>query len=293
MAGLVAQQDADLGQGILGGDRRGDRAGGLAEGLRGIGDELRRHLLRGQDIIGMTAGDEAARHAVVGRRLGRLGHHQPAFALDRPRAQGAVAAGTREHDTDGSLTLVLCQGAEEEVDRQTQPARRRGLEQAQRAVEERHVVTGRDDVGAVGFDPHAVLDLLDLHAGVALDQLGKDALVVRRKMLHQNEGHAGLDIARNGREEGLERGQAAGGGADADDGEGLCCAPLGRRSGGIRVLARVGRDRRYGRRRRLDGLGRGAVFRCRRRDVVSFVLGARRGHGWSPPGQWGQCIQRL
>jgi hypothetical protein len=173
--------------------------------------------------------------------------------------------------------LVLGQGAEEEVDRQTQPARRRGFEKAQRAVEQRHVVAGRDDVGTVGLDPHAVLDLLDLHAGVALDQLGQDAFVIGREMLHQNEGHAGLDIARNGREEGLERGQAAGGGTDADDGEGRRGTPLWRRPRGIRVLGCIDRCRRRLRNlRRRDG---------RRRDLRIVAPGPRLGHGYSPPGQ--------
>jgi hypothetical protein len=75
---------------------------------------------------------------------------------------------------------------------------------------------GRDDVGAVDRHRHAVLDLEDLHAGVAPDQVGEDALVVRGQMLHQYEGHAGIGVRRHAGEKRLKRSQAAGGGAHAD-----------------------------------------------------------------------------
>ena len=142
-----------------------------------------------------------------------------ALALDRPHAQRAVAAGAREHDADGPLALVLGQGAEEEVDRQAQAARRGRFQQVQRAIQKGHVVVGRDDVGAVGLHRHPVLDLEDLHAGVAPDQVGQDALVVRGQVLHQDKGHAGIGVGGHAGEEGLERRQPPGRRADADDGK--------------------------------------------------------------------------
>ncbi len=89
----------------------------------------------------------------------------------------------------------------------------------QRAVQKGHVAVGRDDVGAVGPDLHPVLDLEDLHPGVALDQVGEDALVVRGQVLHQDKGHAGIDVGGHGGEEGLKGRQPPGRSADADDGK--------------------------------------------------------------------------
>ena len=47
-----------------------------------------------------------------------------------------------------------------------------------------------------------------LCAGCGADQLGldpiPDALVVRRQVLHQHEGHARIGVGRHAREEGLE-----------------------------------------------------------------------------------------
>ena len=199
----------------------GGEAGGgvLPKAWADVGDELGRHLGRRQHVVHQAGGDGAARHAVVLGGFGVLRHDHAALALDRPHAQGAVAAGAGEHDADGPLVLVLGQGAEEEVDRQALAARRGRFQQLQRAVQKGHVAVGRDDVGAVGLDRHPVLDLEDLHAGVALDQVGEDALVVRGQVLHQDKGHAGIGVGGHAGKEGLERRQPPGRSADADDGE--------------------------------------------------------------------------
>lgn len=80
-------------------------------------------------------------------------------------------------------------------------------------------MVGRDDVGAVGPHHHPVLDLGDPHPGVALNQIGEEALVIRRQVLHQHKGH--IRIGRDGHpgKEGLEGRQPPGGRANADDGE--------------------------------------------------------------------------
>ena len=158
------------------------------------------------------------RHAVVFGGFGVLRHRHAAFALDRPHALGAVAAGAREHDADGPLALVLGQGAEEKVDRQAMAARRGGFQQLQRAVEKGHVPVGRDDIGAVGLDRHAVLDFEDLHAGITLDQFGEDALVVRGQVLHQDKSHAGIGVGGHAGKEGFKCRQPPGRRADADYG---------------------------------------------------------------------------
>ena len=186
--------------------------------MRDVGDELGRHLGRRQHIVHQAGGDGAARHAVVFGGFGVLRHRHAAFALDRPHPLGAVTAGAREHDADGPLALVLGQGAEEEVNRQTMAARRGGFQQLQRAVEKGHVPVRRDDVGAVGLDRHAVRDFEDLHAGIALDQFGEDALVVRGQVLHQDKGHAGIGVGGHAGKEGFECRQPPGRRADADYG---------------------------------------------------------------------------
>src|ERR1039457_723654 len=83
------------------------------------------------------------------------------------------------HDANRPLALILGQRAEEEVNRQTPPAGRHRFQQLQRAVQKSHVAIRRDDVGEVGLARHPILHLEDLHAGVAPDQVGEDALVVR------------------------------------------------------------------------------------------------------------------
>ena len=93
-----------------------------------------------------------------------------------------------------------------------------GFQQLERAVQKGHVAVGRDDVGAVGLHHHPVLDLEDLHAGVAPDEVGEDALVVRGQVLHQDKGHAGIGVGGHAGKEGLEGRQPPGRRADADDG---------------------------------------------------------------------------
>ena len=95
------------------------------------------------------------------------------------------------------------------------------FQQLQGAVQEGHVPVGRDDVGAVGLDRHPVLDLEDLHPGVAFDQVGKDALVVRGQVLHQDKGHAGIGIGGHGGKESFKGRQPPRRSADADDGKAL------------------------------------------------------------------------
>ena len=113
------------------------------------------------------------------------------------------------------------QGAEEKVNRQTLAARRDRFQQLQRAVKKGHVPVGWDDIGAVGLHRHPVLDLEDLHPGIALDQFGEDALVVRGQVLHQDKGHAALGVGGHAGKEGFERRQPPGRCADAHDGKAL------------------------------------------------------------------------
>ena len=190
------------------------------EGMARVGQQLRGHLGRRQHVVDQAGGDGAARHAVVLGRFGRLRDHHAAFALDR--AQPSVPSlPVPESTMQIARSCWACgQRAEEEVDRQPRPALRRRAEQVQRAVRQRQVAVGRDDVGAVAAAracrPRPRTPVI---ARVAPDQLGQDALVVGRQVLHQDESHAGGVVGRQRGEEGLEGGEAARRRADADDGE--------------------------------------------------------------------------
>ena len=91
--GLGAQQDEDLFQRVFDLGSRGlGGTGYFAERVGDVGDELGRHLGRRQYIVHQTGGDGAARHAVVLGGFGVLRHDHATLALDRPHAQGAIAA---------------------------------------------------------------------------------------------------------------------------------------------------------------------------------------------------------
>ena len=206
------------------GDRRAKgivvlRAGQLAECASDVGHELRRHLGRREHVVHQPGGNGAARHAVVLGRFGILCHRHAAPAFDRPHSLRAVAARAGEHDADSAFMLVLCERAEEEVDRQAMTARRGRFQQVKRTVQKGHVAVGRNDVGAVGLDRHPVFNLEDLHAGIALDQVGENAFMVRGQVLHQDKSHAGLGLGRHAGKESLTRRQPARRRADADDRE--------------------------------------------------------------------------
>src|SRR5665647_1353376 len=76
-----------------------------------------------------------------------------------------------------------------------------------------------NDVDTVGPDYQTIRDFEDLQAGIALDQFGKDAMVIRSKMLHQHKGHTRFFIGGHTGKEGFKSGKTTSGSADADDGE--------------------------------------------------------------------------
>lgn len=79
-------------------------------------------------------------------------------------------------------TCRHCRGrrAKEEINRQAMAVRDRGLQQVRGAVRKGRISVGRDDIDAVGFAGHPVLDREDLHGGATLAGFGEDALVVGR-----------------------------------------------------------------------------------------------------------------
>jgi len=220
VTGLGPHQDENLFQGIFKlGRRNGVGAGCPAKGQGAVGHKLGGHLGRRELKIHQAGAKGTARHAVVFRGFWILGHHHAAFGFDRPHAKGAIAAGAREHDANGPLALILGQGPEKEIDGHAVAPGVRGLQQMQGAIQEGHVSTRRNDVGAVGLHHHAIFHLEDLHAGIAPNQIGKKAFVIRGQMLHQHKGHARIDLGGHPREKGLKGPQAARRRADAHDGK--------------------------------------------------------------------------
>jgi hypothetical protein len=158
----------------------------------------------------------------------------PAFSLMARQAQRAVAAHPGKDDGDAGRLLVLGERAEEKIDGQVQAPGRDLRQQVERPVQQRHVLAGGDHVDVVRLHGDAVLGLRHGHARRALEQLDEHPLVRRIEVLHDDEGH--VRLARHVLEEELERLQAAGRGADADDrkraartGDGGLPDPLGRR----------------------------------------------------------------
>ena len=130
-----------------------------------------------------------------------MNHNQSALALNSPYARRAVTAGAGKHNANRPLVLIVGQRPEEKVDRQPLTARRGRLQQLKRSVDESHVAVGRDDVDAVGLNRHSVLNLENRHAGVAPDQVGQNARMIRSQMLHQHKRHAGIRDSRHTGEE--------------------------------------------------------------------------------------------
>ena len=258
VAGLRPQQDDDLLEGamalVLVGQRGLDDQGDVLE----IGADLAGQQLHRADHVRQPGVNGAAGHAVeLGR--GRVLHEDhPRLALDGFETQRAVRAHARKNDANAALFQVIGQGAQKEINRQPQPARRGRIEQVQDPVQDGHVLVRRNHIDALRLNPGAVLDLHHLHAGGALQQLGHDALVRRVEVLDDDIGHAAA--WRHVAQEQFQRLQPPGGGADADDGKGA-----GRRRGG------GGRRRFAGAR---GGFLEAAFFHSHQCSVISHsVLG--------------------
>jgi len=81
----------------------------------------------------------------------------------------------------------------------------------------RHILVGGDDIDTVGFHPHPVSDLENLHIGDALEQFGHDTFVCRIKVLDDDKCDAAR--MRHMAQELFQRLQTASGGTDADNRE--------------------------------------------------------------------------
>ncbi len=157
-----------------------------------IGEDLPRQFVHRGHNIRQPGVNRAARHAVEFGRRRLLHQHHARLFLDGAQAQRAVGAHARKNHADAVLLLVLRQGAEEKINRQAQPARRRRFEQMQDAVQDGHVLVRRDHIDAVRLDQGAILDLDHFHAGGALEQFGHDAFARRVQMLDDDKSHAAV-----------------------------------------------------------------------------------------------------
>src|SRR5262245_2190315 len=193
-------------------DGENARVAGQANKL--FGDPFRRN-----DEINASGIDGAVWHAVVLRRFLILSEGNPAFSLDRFKSERAVRGRAREDHADGAVAFLSSQRAHEIVNRTVLPARLLARRQAQRAFCDGHVRVGWDDINAVWFDAHTMLDFLDRHVGGFGQQFSENAFARGLEVLHEGEGHA--SVVRQMSEQLLEGLQTPGGSADADYGEGL------------------------------------------------------------------------
>jgi hypothetical protein len=73
----------------------------------------------------------------------------------------------------------------------------------------------RDDIDMIGSHRHVILGLEHRHAGGSCQQIGQDALVLRREVLDENEGHA--RVSWHASKKRTERRKSARRGADPDN----------------------------------------------------------------------------
>ena len=196
-----------------------------------IGEDFPRQFVHRGHNIRQPGVNRAARHAIEFGCRRFLHQHHARFFLDGAQTQRAVGTHAGKNHADAVFLLVLRQRAEEEINRQPQPARRGRLEQMQDAVQDGHVLVRRDHIDAIRPDRGAILDLDHFHAGGALEQFGHDAFARRIQMLDDDKRHAAV---RGTCAEKLFQGlESPGGCADADDGK----RRAWRRGGGFRAYS--------------------------------------------------------
>ena len=123
---------------------------------------------------------------------GVLHQCQSRLFLDGPQSHRAVRAHAGQDNANACSLPVFGQRAQKEINGETQAAGRRRFEQMQHTVQNGHVLVGRNHIDAVGFDPHPVSDLKNLHRGGALEQFVHDPLVGRVQVLDDDKGHAAV-----------------------------------------------------------------------------------------------------
>ena len=177
------------------------------------GDDERGQRVRGRDQHGVTGGDGVGRHAGGAGAGGRLrGGHATALQY-RLQPARAVLTGPGQDHADRVGGLVPRQRGEEGVDG-VQVARAERPVQPQDAGGDGQVAVGRYHVGVVRRHAQAIGDLHHRHAGDAREKRDQQAGVRRIEVLDHHECQAAA--RRHVGEEGAERLEPAGRGAQAD-----------------------------------------------------------------------------
>ena len=174
------------------------------------------HLGHRHHEVDQSRRDRGSRHAVVFRILRRLRHHHAAVLVDPLHAERAIAAETREDDRERAIGVRLGERPQEQVDHHLRSAGPGRFADRQMPVVHVEILVRRDHVDVVGLERHAFVDLGDPQRRHALQDLRDVALVLRREMQDDHEGHAARRVEPF--EESLEGHDTAGGGADTDDG---------------------------------------------------------------------------
>ena len=222
-ARTLLEQEKNLAQGIDGFGKLlfghfGPGPGGPHEGMAGDASQLLGQRTRRHHRVHATGVDGAARHVEVFCRGLVFGKGDARFGLDGQQADGAVRTGAREHHADGPTSLLLGQRLEEMIDGHVQPLRFRPANQVEFFLCDNHVKVGRQNIDAVGFDRHVVLDLVHWHGCGARHQFGQLALVAWIQMKDHDERHPG--VHRKMFQQIHHGFEAAGGSSHSHDGEG-------------------------------------------------------------------------
>ena len=143
---------------VLGGGSLGSRRVPAVPGeLTAEPPELLGDLLRREDEVNVAGGDRGLRHVRVARGRAVLRHRDAAGLLDRLNPARTVGPRAGQNHADRAAPVHAGERAEERVDRQVRPPPSLPRDQPEMAVREGQRRVGRDDVGVVGLDAHAVL----------------------------------------------------------------------------------------------------------------------------------------
>ena len=181
------------------------------------GDDRARQFGDGEDVVDQASGNGVARHLAVLGLARFLDETDAAFFLDSLEPHRAVGARARQHHRDGLRSMGVGEGTKEDVDRRPALLDPSNLGDVEMAVDHGETAVGRDDVDAVGLDPHARLHLRDGHRCRHLDDLGQMTFMLWRQVDDDDERHPA--VRRHVAEERLERSDASRGSAKPNYGK--------------------------------------------------------------------------
>src|SRR5262249_16684907 len=161
--------------------------------------QLTRNRFWRQNEVDISGCNSAARHCTVPCRLLILSERHTTERFDGLKTQGSVRCSTRQNHSDSTALLVFCQRAQKRIYRHAPAPIRADWRKMERPVCDGHVGVWRNHIHMIRFNLHALRHLDDRHFRGLPKQFGKNAFVLRSKMLNQNKRHVG--IRRQSREE--------------------------------------------------------------------------------------------